>query len=151
MKINPQLLRNVPGWENAPVPICFGGDYRALTFCCHPHYPLTFSSHCKRKEILDEIGMTEKEYIKIKMEFSKKYGWDDERVCFGSISYCCMRRGGCPGGRDHALIERYGNHQKELLTDDVLEKYFKLKKELAKIILQKAKNKDLVKDYIDLF
>jgi len=149
--LNPKLIRNVPGWEDAPVPICFGGDYRALTFCCHPHYPLTFSSHCRRKEVLDEIGLTEKEFIQIKSEFSKEHGWDDKRVCFGSISYCCMRRGGCPGGRDHALIDRYGDGDKSVgLTDEVLEVYFGLKKVLAKKILEKARKKDLVKDFLDL-
>ncbi len=150
MKIDPKFLRNVPGWEDAPVPLCFGGDYRALTFCCSPYYPLTFSDHCQRKKVLDELGMTEKEFVKIKREFSKEHGWDDKRVCFGSISYCCMRRGGCPGGRDHALVDRYGKNQGDGLTDEVLEQYFKLKKELAKKILEKVKNKDLVKELLDI-
>ena len=144
------MLRNVPGWEDAPVPLCFGGDLRALTFCCSPYYPLTFSSHCQRKNVLEKIGMTEKEFVKIKNEFSQEHGWDDKRVCFGSISYCCMRRGGCPSGRDHALIERYGKNPGDGLNDEILGKYFKLKKELAKKILEKAKNKDLVKDLLDI-
>ena len=114
------------------------------------YYPLTFSAHCQRKNVLDKLGMTEKEFVEIKREFSNEHGWDDKRVCFGSVSYCCMRRGGCPGGRDHVLIEKYGKNPNDGLTDEVLEPYFKLKKELAKKILQKVKKKELVKDLLDL-
>ncbi|MHA1785844.1 MAG: hypothetical protein ACTSVE_11690 [Candidatus Helarchaeota archaeon] len=150
MKLDPKLLRDVPGWKGAPVPLCYGGDYRALTFCCSPYYPLTFSAHCRRKSVLEEIGMTEKEFVEIKRQFSKENDWDDNRVCFGSLSYCCMRRGGCPGGRDHALIDRYGKNPEDGLTDEILEIYFSLKKELAKRILEKARRKDLVKDLLEM-
>lgn len=143
---DPNLIRNVPGWKNAPVPICFGGDVRALTFCCHPAYALTFSEHCMRKKALDKIGMSEKEYVKIKDEFSKEYELDDERVCFKSLSYCCMRRGGCPGERDNVLREKYGNGKS---WEEVLEKYFSIKKILSIRILEKAKNRNLVDPYLE--
>ena len=141
-----KLIRNLPGWKNAPVPACFGGDIRALTWCCHPGYALTFSFHCKRKENLDKIGMTEEEFVKIKDEFSKEFDLDDPRVCFKSLSYCCMRRGGCPGERDNVLMEKFGKGKS---WDEVLKKYFSIKKILAIRILEKAKNKELVKPYLE--
>lgn len=143
---DPNLIRNLPGWKQAPVPICFGGDVRALTWCCHPNYPLTFSSHCRRKVTLDKIGMTEDEFIQIKDEFSKEFDLDDDRVCFKSLSYCCMRRGGCPGERDKVLREKFG---KDKPWEEILEKYFSIKKVLAKRILEKARNKELVKPYLE--
>ncbi|MFX1297171.1 MAG: hypothetical protein ACFFD2_20245 [Promethearchaeota archaeon] len=143
---DPNLIRNLPGWKQAPVPICFGGDVRALTWCCHPKYPLTFSSHCRRKVTLDKIGMSEEEYIQIKDEFSKEFDLDDDRVCFKSLSYCCMRRGGCPGERDTVLKEKFG---KDKPWEEILEKYFSIKKILAKRILEKARNKELVKPYLE--
>ncbi|MHA1402673.1 MAG: hypothetical protein ACTSSI_02835 [Candidatus Helarchaeota archaeon] len=143
-----EMIRNVPGWSTAPVPLCFGGDYRALTFCCHPAYPLTFSSHCKRKNVLSSLGITEEEFVKIKDEFADEYDLWDDSVCFKSLSYCCMRRGGCPGNRDRVLIRKYGNGTERGLTDEILEKYFKMKKELAIRILKKARRQDLVEEYI---
>lgn len=143
------MIRDVPGWSMAPVPICFGGDYRALTFCCHPAYPLTFSTHCRRKLILDEIGMTEEEYIRIKDEFADEFDLWDDSVCFKSLSYCCMRRGGCPGNRDSVLIKKYGNGTEDRLTDHILSQYFQMKKKLTLRILKRAKIQDLVKAYID--
>ncbi|MHA1378617.1 MAG: methanogenesis marker 9 domain-containing protein [Candidatus Helarchaeota archaeon] len=143
---DPKLIRDLPGWKTAPVPVCFGGDIRALTWCCHPGYPLTFSNHCRRKQTLNKIGMTEEEYVQLKDEFSKEFALDDDRVCFKSLSYCCMRRGGCPGERDNVLREKF----KDCLTwDEILEKYFKIKKKLAIRILEKAKNKELVKTYLE--
>ena len=143
---DPTLIRNLPGWKNAPVPVCFGGDIRALTWCCHPAYALTFSSHCRRKEALDKIGMSEEEYVKIKDEFSKEFDLDDDRVCFKSLSYCCMRRGGCPGERDKVLIEKFGDGKS---WEDAMEKYFRIKKKLAIRILEKAKNQKLVEPYLE--
>ncbi|TFF88048.1 MAG: methanogenesis marker 9 domain-containing protein [Promethearchaeota archaeon] len=143
-------IRNVPGWENnAPVPICMGGDYRALTFCCKPGYSLTFGFKCRRDETLKELGITPEEFIKIKEEFSKQNNWDSEVVCFGSLSYCCMRRGGCPH-RDYALSLRYPEKTKK----EFMKIYFQKKKELAKIILQSVQDpicKEKIKPYLELF
>ncbi|MHA1232232.1 MAG: hypothetical protein ACTSPQ_16485 [Candidatus Helarchaeota archaeon] len=107
MKLDPKLIRDVPGWKNAPVPACYGGDYRSLTFCCHPNYTLTFSYKCMRDFLLKEIGLSKEEFIRIKDEFSKENNWDAPTVCFRSLSYCCMRRGGCPGDRDNVLKALY--------------------------------------------
>ena len=60
--IDQEKLRDIPGWEkNAPIPICMGGDYRALTFCCKPGYSLTFGFKCKRNKTLKEIGISPEE------------------------------------------------------------------------------------------
>lgn len=143
-------LRDLPGWEkNAPVPICMGGDYRALTFCCKPGHSLTFGYKCKRDEKLLEIGITPEEFIKIKEEFSKENDWDSDITCFGSISYCCMRSGGCPR-RDAALVERYPNME----FDDIMKLYFQKKKELSQRILESVKDpksKVKVKELLTLF
>jgi len=136
VKIDPDKLRDLNGWEkDAPVPICMGGDFRALTFCCKPGFALTFGFKCRRDEVLAELGMTKDEFIKIKEDFSKEKNWDSDIVCFGSISYCCMRSGGCPR-RDMALTIRYPNMRKE----EFMKIYFQKKKELAKIILETVKN-----------
>lgn len=136
--IDPEKLRDLPGWEKiAPIPLCMGGDYRALTFCCKPGYSLTFAFKCKRDEKLSELGLSQEEFIKIKEEFSKENHWDSELVCFGSISYCCMRRDGC-SRRDIALSERYPNFP----IDDIMKIYFAKKKELSKRILESIKNDD---------
>jgi len=137
--------RNVPGWRNAPVPICHGGDYRALTFCCHPGYPLTFSFMCSRRRALNEIGLSEERYVEIKDWFSSLVGWWSEEVCFGSLSYCCMRRRGCPAGRDHVLAKLYGDN-----FEKALEEYFLRKRVLAVHLLREATNKSLVEDLIKL-
>ena len=134
-KIDKSKLRNVPGWKNAPVPICMGGDYRALTFCCKPGYSLTFGFKCLRDETLKEVGITAEEFVKIKENFSKENNWESDIVCFGSISYCCMRAGGCER-RDPALLFRYPN----LSWDEVMKIYFKKKKELSNIILERINN-----------
>ncbi|MFX1366444.1 MAG: methanogenesis marker 9 domain-containing protein [Promethearchaeota archaeon] len=150
MKLNEDKIRDLPGWErNAPVPLCMGGDYRALTFCCKPGYSLTYIFKCKRDEVLNELGLSSEEFIKIKENFSKENNWDSEVVCFGSLSYCCMRRNGCPR-RDVALAERYPENTME----EIMEIYFKKKKELSKIILECIKNpegKEKVESYLSLF
>lgn len=150
MLLEEDKLRDIPGWKNdAPIPICMGGDYRALTFCCKPGYSLTFSFKCKRDKVLNELNLSAKEFIKIKEDFSKKNGWDSEIVCFGSISYCCMRRGGCPR-RDVALSIRYPKKSKE----EFMRIYFQKKKELSKRILEcikGVKGKEIIKPYLDLF
>ncbi|MFX0176437.1 MAG: methanogenesis marker 9 domain-containing protein [Candidatus Hodarchaeota archaeon] len=147
--LDPEKLRNLPGWENAPIHICMDGDYRGLTFCCKPGYSLTFELKCKRDEVLKELGITSKEFIRIKEKFSKENKWDSDLVCFGSISYCCMRRGGCPR-RDPALQRRYPNKSKE----EIMEIYYSKKKELSKKILESIKDlaiKKKVKPYLLIF
>ncbi|MFX1410917.1 MAG: hypothetical protein ACFFA6_11220 [Promethearchaeota archaeon] len=150
MLLEQDKLRNIPGWEfNAPVPICMGGDYRALTFCCKPGYSLTFSFKCRRDKVLSEIGLSAMKFIEIKEDFSKKNKWDSDIVCFGSISYCCMRRGGCPR-RDVALKLRYP----EMKREEMMKTYFKKKRELAKKILESitsSEGKNRVRPYLNLF
>ncbi|MFW9941283.1 MAG: hypothetical protein ACFFFT_09595 [Candidatus Thorarchaeota archaeon] len=150
VNLDKDKLRDLPGWENnAPVPICMGGDYRALTFCCKPGFSLTFAYKCKRDEILREIGLTSEEFIDIKEKFSKENSWDSEVVCFGSISYCCMRTGGCPR-RDIALVERYPGKP----IEEIMNLYFQKKRDLSKKILERVNNpdgKEKVKGYLDLF
>ncbi|MFX0082110.1 MAG: methanogenesis marker 9 domain-containing protein [Candidatus Hodarchaeota archaeon] len=150
INIPPDKLRDLPGWEkNAPVPICMGGDYRAFTFCCKPGFSLTFAFKCRRDEKLKEIGLNPEEFIKIKEKFSKENKWDSDIVCFGSMSYCCMRTGGCPR-RDIALVERYPG----MPIEEIMKLYFQKKKELSKRILESVKRlegKEKVKTYLDLF
>ena len=143
-------IRDLPGWKKiAPVPICMGGDFRALTFCCKPGFSLTYTFKCKRDETLKELGITPEKFMEIKEKFSKENDWDSDFVCFGSLSYCCMRRGGCPN-RNYALSLRYpGKSNEEMMII-----YFQKKKELAKIILeaiQDPEGKKKVKSYLDLF
>ena len=58
-ELDKDKLRDLPGWEkNAPIPICMGGDYRALTFCCKPGYSLTFGYKCRRDKRLKELGIS---------------------------------------------------------------------------------------------
>ena len=146
--LDPDKLRDLPGWKGAPIHICMDADYRGLTFCCKPGYSLTFGYKCKRDEILDEINLSPEEFMRVKEEFSKENDWDSDIVCFGSLSYCCMRRGGCPR-RDLALIQRYPNKTKE----EIMEIYYKNKRELAIRILRAVhdpEGKEKVKPYIIL-
>jgi predicted metal-binding transcription factor (methanogenesis marker protein 9) len=145
IKINPKLLRDVPGWKNAPVPACYGGDYRSLTFCCHPGFSLTFGYKCLREKLLMEIELSEEKFIEIKDQFSKEQGWDAPTVCFRSLSYCCMRRGGCPADRDNVLRSLYPRDN----FDDTLKEYFKRKRLLAIRLLKAANRQDLVKPFIE--
>ena len=133
--LDSEKLRDIPGWENAPIHICMDADYRGLTFCCKPGFSLTFAFKCKRDEILEEIGINPTKFIKIKEEFSRENDWDSDLVCFGSLSYCCMRKGGCPR-RDPALEARYPGKSKE----EIMKIYYQKKKELAKRILQEIKD-----------
>jgi tRNA-dihydrouridine synthase B len=148
--LDPDKLRDLPGWEKvAPIPLCMGGDYRALTFCCKPGYSLTFVFKCRRDETLAELGFSTEDFVKIKEEFSKENNWDTDLVCFGSLSYCCMRRNGCPK-RDLALSERYPDKTLE----EIMEVYFEKKKELSKRILENIKSiegKKKIKPFLDLF
>ncbi len=148
--IEQDKLRDLPGWEiNAPVPICMGGDYRALTFCCKPGFSLTFGFKCQRDDKLRELGIDPGEFVRIKEEFSEENEWESDYVCFNSISYCCMRRGGCPR-RDVVLVERYPG----IPLEDIMKIYFQKKKELSKKILESVNNqkgKDKVKELLELF
>jgi len=72
-----------------------------------------------KDKILTEIGLTPEEFIQIKVEFSNENNWDSDVVCFGSLSYCCMRRNGC-SRRDLALVERYPNKSLE----EIMKIYF---------------------------
>lgn len=150
LKLEEEKIRNLPGWENnAPIPICMGGDYRALTFCCKPGYSLTFGLKCRRDEKLKVLGLGIDEFIRIKDQFSKENNWDSEIVCFDSLSYCCMRQGGC-SRRDLALVERYPQKSFE----DIMKIYFKKKKELSKRILECIENTEgrkKVKPLLKLF
>jgi predicted metal-binding transcription factor (methanogenesis marker protein 9) len=146
--LDPDKLRDLPGWKGAPIHICMDADYRGLTFCCKPGYSLTFGYKCKRDEILDEINLSPEEFMRVKEEFSKENDWDSDIVCFGSLSYCCMRRGGCPR-RDLALFQRYPNKTKE----EIMEIYYKNKRELSIRILRAVNDpegKEKVKPYIIL-
>ena len=148
--IDPDKVRDIEGWEkNAPIPICMGGDYRALTFCCKPGYSLTFGFKCQRDKNLHELKISPEEFIKIKEEFSEENDWNSDIVCFGSISYCCMRRGGCPR-RDLALSIRYP----DLSQEQFMKLYFQKKKELSRIILESVSDpeaKKKVSEYLELF
>lgn len=81
----------------------------------------------------------------IKEEFSKKHTWNGNFCCFGSLSYCCMRRNGCDR-RDADLQFRYP----KLSKDAMMAEYFKRKRELAKIILDSVKNRAIVADLYEL-
>lgn len=133
--------RDIDGWKNAPVPLCMGGDLRALVWCCKPGPVLACQLQCTRDSTFKEVGLSPKEFIKIKDEFSKKNGWDDENgiTCFGSLAYCCMRNSGC-GRRDLFLSRVYKNVD----LQEAKKLYFEKKKELSKIILEACKNKKLV-------
>lgn len=139
-----ELTREVPGWSDAPVPICHGGDLRALTFCCHPGYPLTFSPICLREKALREAGLPSSRYVEIKEWFSELVGWSSPAVCFGSLSYCCMRRRGCPGERDRVLVELYGEP-----FSRALEEYFLRKRVLAVHLLREASHQQAVRELVE--
>ncbi|MBN1217053.1 MAG: hypothetical protein JXA99_16645 [Candidatus Lokiarchaeota archaeon] len=139
-------VREIPGWgKDAPVPICIGGDYRALTFCCKPGYYLSSGDKCKRDERLAEICLSIEKYIMIKEEFSNQNNWNSDLVCFGSLSYCCMRRRGC-SKRDIVLETLYPN----LTMSERLELYFENKKILSKKLLESSEN-EKIKELLDLF
>ncbi|UYP48449.1 hypothetical protein NEF87_004734 [Candidatus Lokiarchaeum ossiferum] len=144
-KISKKFLRDLPNWEMAPVPACLGGDVRSLTFCCKPGHSLTFGYKCLRDTKLKEIGMDPQEFIKIKEDFSQKHQWDYSETCFGSLSYCCMRQGGCTR-RDIALARRYPNQSYE----EALAEYYRLKRILNNEILSKAKNQDKVLPFLEI-
>ena len=143
-KIPKKFLRDIPGWDNAPVPICMDGDYRALTWCCKPGFTLTYSFKCKRDQTLKELGLSTEEFIRIKEEFSKQHNWDSDFICYGSLSYCCMRQSGC-FRRDPGLAVRYPNMEYK----DILKEYYSLKKELAQLLLKNVQNQEIVKEYIE--
>lgn len=141
--LDPSKLRDVPGWEQAPVPVCMGGDARGLTFCCKPGHPLMFADKCRRDAVLSRIGLSQHEFVRIKDAFSRQRDWDCDDVCFGSLAYCCMRRRGCPAGRDAMLCKLYGESV-------ALEVYFDKKRELARLLLQAAEKGEEVEHLLPL-
>jgi predicted metal-binding transcription factor (methanogenesis marker protein 9) len=143
-KIPKSLLRDLPNWPHAPVPICMGGDYRALTFCCKPGTELNFGYKCLRDKRLAEIGMNSDEFIELKEKFSEDQNWSGNICCFGSLSYCCMRQGGC-SRRDIDLLRRYPG----LTREQIMAEYFLLKRKLANIILQNAKYHEKVAPFLE--
>lgn len=128
-----EKVRNVPGWEDAPVPVCFGGDVRALAFCCKYVHAMPPGYECRRDEKLAEIGLSVEKFIHIKEEFSQTEDrdWHSDHVCWGSLAYCCLRTSGCRL-RDTALKEKYPGQDK----DTVFEEYFSQKKILARRLLE---------------
>jgi predicted metal-binding transcription factor (methanogenesis marker protein 9) len=147
--LDPEKLRDIPGWKDAPIHICMDADYRGLTFCCKPGHSLTFAFKCKRDETLKYLGISQENFISIKEKFSNNNDWNSELTCFGSISYCCMRRNGCPK-RDAALAKRYPQKSRE----EYMKIYYLKKKELSKIILEAVKNPKVrseVKKLLELF
>jgi predicted metal-binding transcription factor (methanogenesis marker protein 9) len=138
--IDPEKLRDIPGWKDAPIHICMDADYRGLTFCCKPGHSLTFAFKCKRDENLEQLGISQEDFITIKEKFSKENSWDSKLTCFGSLSYCCMRKNGCPK-RDAALQKRYAGKSR----GDYMKIYYQKKKELSKIILVAVKNPEAKK------
>jgi predicted metal-binding transcription factor (methanogenesis marker protein 9) len=136
-KISKKFLRDIPNWDNAPVPVCMNGDYRALTFCCKPGHSLTFGFKCQRDDVLKEVGLTPEEFMAIKVDFSQKHNWDSSETCFGSLTYCCMRQGGCHR-RDFALARRYPGKSSE----EALAEYYLLKKELSDIIMAEIEKRN---------
>jgi len=128
-------IRNVPGWEDAPVPVCFGGDARALAFCCKQVHAMPPGYECLRNQKLAEIGLSEDEFIRIKEEFSEADGkeWHSSKVCWGSLAYCCLRTDGCRQ-RDAALRETYPGQDMQ----DIFKEYFSQKKILAQLLLDAA-------------
>lgn len=139
-----ELLRDIPGWTDAPVPICLNGDYRALAWCCKPGHSLSSGMACKRDLRLKEIGLSREEFTRIKDEFSDLHDWESKYACFGSFSYCCMRYQNCPR-RDAGFSDKYPGQD----YDVIYEKYAELKIDLSNRILKAAKNKALVEHLID--
>ena len=129
-------IREVPGWKDCPVPVCYGGDLRAITFCCHPKYPLEFNTICRRGEILKKIELTNEKFIEIKERFSEEVGWKDTRLCFKSLAYCCLRRNGCPAERDTVLKKLYGDDYSKTFKEYIL-----LKRVLTIRLLKQANEK----------
>lgn len=143
-EVSEHFLRDLAHWEQAPVPICFHGDYRALTFCCKPGCGLNFASKCQRDTTLHEIGLPPEEFTRVKEEFSQEHSWDAPETCFGSLSYCCMRQGGC-SRRDLALTRVYP----QLSYTEALGEYYRLKRELAQRLLHRASNQKIISPFIE--
>ena len=140
--------RDLEGWKNASVPLCMGGDFRALTWCCKQGYSLTFGYKCVRDQVLKTVGLSQKKFIEIKEQFSKEHNWDDDAgaTCFGTLSYCCMRNSGCER-RDYLLKEKY----KGKPWEEIKKGYFEKKKLLSKKILEACENQAIVSKLIEDF
>jgi predicted metal-binding transcription factor (methanogenesis marker protein 9) len=97
-----------------------------------------------RDQRLAEIGLTPEEFVQLKEEFSILNRWEGSMCCFGSLAYCCMRQGGC-SRRDIDLVRRYPNKER----GEIMAEYFRLKRQLARILLTHAKNQEKVQDFIE--
>ncbi len=142
--ISKKFLRDLDNWKDAPTPLCMGGDLRALSWCCKPGYSLTFGFKCLRDETLKDLGMSQEKFMENKEKFSEENGWDAPESCFGSLSYCCMRNGGCYR-RDAALARIYSGMSYEKAKAE----YFRLKRILAKLLLEEVKNHPKTRDLIE--
>lgn len=130
---NPELIQNLVkavssyqqniGWYNAPKHVCSNGDFRGLAFCCLPVKP------CPVHEKFRKLGYTAEEFARTKLEFAKgtllEFGQD---TCFGSLVWCCKVTKPC-WIREGAL--------NALDLSDA--EYMKLKRDLAKYILDNAR------------
>ncbi|MBN2094526.1 MAG: hypothetical protein JW727_00610 [Candidatus Aenigmarchaeota archaeon] len=145
-----EQLRDFPGWSEAPIPFChdfarndpnYRIDPRAAAWCCKRHEK--GKSLCVRDEMLEKMGLTPEEFVKLKEDFSREAGLDAE-TCYGSLAYCCARN--CPiRNRGVSLAEAF----KGLPEEKRMEEYHRLKKALAARILRAAKNKELVEPFIE--
>ncbi|WP_292410130.1 methanogenesis marker 9 domain-containing protein [Methanoculleus sp. UBA377] len=78
------------GWYNAPKQLCRGGDIRALAFCCMP------VKACPLIPTLERIGLSRKEYLKLKQEAVKGTALENGKTtCFGSLAWCCKISSPC--------------------------------------------------------
>jgi tRNA-dihydrouridine synthase B len=109
------------GWYNAPKQLCRGGDIRALSFCCMP------VKNCPLIPTLKRIGMTQDEYLALKMELVKGTPLEEgKQTCFGSLSWCCKDSSPC-------MFREMTIKQMGLTSPD----YMRLKCELAAKLMKR--------------
>jgi tRNA-dihydrouridine synthase B len=109
------------GWYNAPKQLCRGGDIRALSFCCMP------VKNCPLLPTLKKIGMTQDEYMALKMELVKGTPLEEgKQTCFGSLSWCCKDSSPC-------MFREMTIKQMGLTSPD----YMRLKCELAAKLMKR--------------
>ena len=109
------------GWYNAPKQLCRGGDIRALSFCCMP------VKNCPLLPTLKTIGMTQDEYMALKMELVKGTPLEEgKQTCFGSLSWCCKDSSPC-------MFREMTIKQMGLTSPD----YMRLKCELAAKLMKR--------------
>jgi tRNA-dihydrouridine synthase B len=109
------------GWYNAPKQLCRGGDIRALSFCCMP------VKNCPLIPTLKKIGMTQDEYMALKMELVNGTPLEEgKQTCFGSLSWCCKDSSPC-------MFREMTIKQMGLTSPD----YMRLKCELAAKLMKR--------------